>query len=145
MFVPTKIFPLATTGLPYDCEPSRAAVAALKQHDLVVVHVEATDEASHDGNAAAKIEALERIDECVVRPIHQALVEFGEYRILVSPDHPTLLRTRTHAHGHVPIAACGTGLPPDEHERYDEVTAGRSSLVFDRGCELMPWFLGDSC
>jgi 2,3-bisphosphoglycerate-independent phosphoglycerate mutase len=123
----------------------RAAVAALKQHDLVVVHVEATDEASHDGNAAAKIEALERIDECVVRPIHQALVEFGEYRILVSPDHPTLLRTRTHAHGHVPIAACGTGLPPDEHERYDEVTAGRSSLVFDRGCELMPWFLGDSC
>jgi len=120
----------------------QAAIAAFEEHDLVVVHVEATDEASHDGNAAAKIEALERIDESIVGPIHQALVAFGEHRILVSPDHPTLLRTRTHARGHVPIAACGTGLVPDEHGHYDEVTAEKSSLVFDRGCDLMPWFLG---
>ena len=122
----------------------QAAIAALHEHDLVVVHVEATDEASHDGNVAAKIEALERIDECIVGPIHDALGSLGDYRILVSPDHPTLLRTRTHAHGHVPIAACGTGLVADEHRRYDEVTASGSSLVFQRGCELMPWFQGGS-
>ena len=99
----------------------QAAIAALSEHDLVVVHVEATDEASHDGDLAGKIEAIERIDRDIVAPIHEHLAREGDYRILVSPDHPTLLRTRTHAHGLVPIAACGTGLEGDVHGRYNEV------------------------
>jgi 2,3-bisphosphoglycerate-independent phosphoglycerate mutase len=122
----------------------QAAIAALSEHDLVVVHVEATDEASHDGDMAGKVEAIERIDECIVAPIHEHLAQAGDYRILVSPDHPTLLRTRTHAHGPVPIAACGTGLEGDVHETYNEVAGEVSSLVFRRGCDLMPWFFGDS-
>jgi 2,3-bisphosphoglycerate-independent phosphoglycerate mutase len=110
----------------------------------VVVHVEATDEASHDGDLAGKVEAIERIDECIDAPIHKHLAQAGDYRILVSPDHSTLLRTRTHAHGPVPIAACGTGLERDVHETYNEVAGEVSSLVFRRGCDLMPWFFGDS-
>ena len=121
----------------------QAAIAAFSDHDLVVVHVEATDEASHDGDMAGKVEAIERIDECIVAPIHEYLAQAGDYRILVSPDHPTLLRTRTHAHGPVPIAACGTGLEGDVHESYNEAAGEVSSLVFRRGCDLMPWFFGD--
>ncbi|MED5401179.1 MAG: cofactor-independent phosphoglycerate mutase [Planctomycetota bacterium] len=119
----------------------RAAIAALVDHDLVVVHVEATDEASHDGDMSGKIEALERIDEFIVGPIHDHLARSGGYRILVSPDHPTLLRTRAHAHGTVPIAACGTGLSPGGDLHYDDITASGSSLVFDRGSDLMSWWL----
>lgn len=119
----------------------RAAIAALADHDLVVVHVEATDEASHDGDMSGKIEALERIDEFIVGPIHEHLATSGDYRILVSPDHPTLLRTRAHAHGTVPIAACGTGLVPGGDLHYDDITASGSSLVFARGSDLMSWWL----
>ena len=118
-------------------------VDALAEHDLVVVHVEATDQASHEGDVESKILALERIDENIVGPVHEKLSEMGDHRILISPDHPTLLRTRTHAHGPVPVAVCGTAVIPDEQFRYDEVTASSSSLVFDPGCGLMPWFLGN--
>ena len=119
----------------------RAAIDALAEHDLVVVHVEATDQASHEGDVESKIRALERIDESIVGPVQARLAELGDHRILVSPDHPTLLRTRTHARGAVPVAACGTAVIPDEHIRYDDVTASSSSLVFDPGSGLMPWFL----
>ena len=70
----------------------RYAVEALNDVDLVCVHVEATDEASHEGNAAAKVKALEEIDRHIVAPLHAALKRHGNYRILVTPDHPTFLR-----------------------------------------------------
>jgi len=134
----------ATGYLDTDYEAKgRAVVDALAEHDLVVVHVEATDQASHEGDVESKILALERIDENIVGPVHEKLSEMGDHRILVSPDHPTLLRTRTHAHGTVPVAVCGTAVIPDEQFRYDEVTASSSPLVFDPGCGLMPWFLGN--
>ena len=132
----------ATGYLDTDYEAKgKAVVDALAEHDLVVVHVEATDQASHEGDLESKITALERIDESIVGPVHEKLSEMGDHRILVSPDHPTLLRTRTHAHGAVPVAVCGTAVISDEHVRYDEVTASSSALVFDPGCGLMPWFL----
>jgi 2,3-bisphosphoglycerate-independent phosphoglycerate mutase len=118
------------------------AIRALEESDLVIVHVEATDEASHEGNAQAKVEALERIDRDIVGPLHAHLRQQGDYRILVSPDHPTFLRTKTHSHGYVPFALCGTGVIPETAQSYDEATAAASSLVFDRGCDLMPYFLG---
>lgn len=120
----------------------RYAVEALERHDLVFVHVEATDEASHEGNAEAKIGALEQIDRHIVGPIHEALRKHGDYRILVTPDHPTLLRTKTHAHGHVPLAACGTGLDRDTASGYNESLAAASATCFDNGWEMMAWFLG---
>jgi 2,3-bisphosphoglycerate-independent phosphoglycerate mutase len=119
----------------------RFAIETLHDFDLVVVHVEATDEASHEGDATAKVEALERIDRDVVGPVHMFLKEQGDYRILVSPDHPTFLRTKTHSHGYVPFAMCGRGIEPDVAKTYDETTATASTLVIDRGCELMPLFL----
>jgi 2,3-bisphosphoglycerate-independent phosphoglycerate mutase len=117
------------------------AIRALDDVDLVIVHVEATDEASHEGDAHAKVEALERIDHDIVGPLHAHLRRLGDYRILVSPDHPTFLRTKTHSHGCVPFAMCGTGVTPDGSRAYDECTAAASSLVFHRGCDLMPYFL----
>ncbi|MBN2579466.1 MAG: cofactor-independent phosphoglycerate mutase [Pirellulales bacterium] len=120
----------------------RYAVEALKEVDLICVHVEATDEASHEGNVEEKIKALEQIDRHVVAPLHAALKTFGEYRILVSPDHPTPLRTKTHSHGNVPFALSGAGIAPDAAQTFDEPTAANSALKFPEGWRLMGWFLG---
>lgn len=120
----------------------QAAIEALKEYNLVVVHVEATDEASHEGHASAKVEALEKIDQHIVGPLHAAMRGMGDYRILVSPDHPTFLRTKTHSHGYVPFTMCGSGVVPDGAKTYDEVEAAKSAIAFPRGCDLMGYFLG---
>jgi len=120
----------------------RYAVAALDTTDIICVHIEATDEASHEGDAAAKIKALEEIDRHIVGPLHQALQARGAYRILVSPDHPTPIRTKTHSHGFVPFAICGTGIAPAGHTTYDEASAAASPLAFPDGSKLMNYFLG---
>ena len=121
----------------------RYAIEALNDVDVVCVHVEATDEASHEGNAAAKVKALEEIDRHIVGPLHEALEKHGEYRILVTPDHPTPLRTKTHSHGNVPFALAGSDIAPDGATVYDDATADRSSLVFAEGWRLMGYFLGN--
>ena len=105
------------------------------------VHVEATDEASHEGDAALKVKALEDIDRHVVAPVAEALGSHGDHRILISADHPTLLRTKTHAHGYVAWAMAGTGIEPDAATCYDDPTAARSERVFDEGWRLMSEFL----
>ena len=120
----------------------RYAVEALKEHDLVCVHVEAPDEASHEGRADAKIEAVEQIDRHIVGPVFAALQGYPQWRILVSPDHPTPIRTKTHSHGDVPIAIAGSGIQPDGFDRYDDPTAARSSLVFPEGWRAMGYFIG---
>ncbi len=120
----------------------RYAVEALKDVDLVCVHVEATDEASHEGNAAAKVKALEEIDRHIVGPLHSALRQQGAYRILVTPDHPTPLRTKTHSHGDVPFALAGSDVPPNRAVTYDDATAQQSALAFAEGWRLMGYFLG---
>ncbi|WP_425615964.1 cofactor-independent phosphoglycerate mutase [Anatilimnocola sp. NA78] len=118
------------------------AIDALDSTDVICVHVEATDEASHEGRVDAKIAALEAIDEKIVAPLHAALKKHGDYRILVSPDHPTPCRTKTHSHGFVPLAICGSDVAPDAATTYDEVSAGASSLSFEEGWRMMSWFLG---
>jgi 2,3-bisphosphoglycerate-independent phosphoglycerate mutase len=120
----------------------RAAIEAVGESDFVCVHVEAPDEASHEGNAPAKVKALEEIDRHIVGPLHKALAAAGEYRILVSPDHPTPLRTKTHSHGAVPFAVAGTGIAPDKLSTYDEASAAESKLAFEEGWKLMKFFLG---
>jgi len=119
----------------------RYAIEALGEVDLVCVHVEATDEASHEGDAALKIKALEEIDRHIVAPVAEALKGLGEHRILISADHPTLLRTKTHAHGFVPWVIAGTGIEPDSATRYDDPTAAGSGHVFEEGWKLMSYFL----
>jgi 2,3-bisphosphoglycerate-independent phosphoglycerate mutase len=119
----------------------RYAIETLKSHDLVCVHVEAPDEASHEGRADAKVKALEEIDRHIVGPLLEELPRHGAWRILVAPDHRTPLRTRAHAHGPVPFAVAGTGMAAGGQSRYDEVTAAASAKAFDPGHELMRWFL----
>ncbi len=119
----------------------RAALAALAQHDLVCVHIEAPDEASHEGRVEAKVSALERIDEHIVGPVLESLPRRGDWRMLVSPDHRTLLRTRAHSHGMVPFVMAGTGIQGQGQSTYDEETAAASAVVFEKGHELMRRFL----
>jgi 2,3-bisphosphoglycerate-independent phosphoglycerate mutase len=104
--------------------------------------VEATDEASHEGRADAKVKALEEIDRHIVGPLLEALPTYADWRILVSPDHRTPLRTRAHAHGAVPFAMAGTGIERAGQTSYDEAVAAASALEFTHGHELMRRFLG---
>jgi 2,3-bisphosphoglycerate-independent phosphoglycerate mutase len=120
----------------------RYGVTALANHDLVCVHVEAPDEASHEGKAEAKVKALEEIDRHIVGPLLEALPKYGEWRILVSPDHRTPLRTRAHAYGMVPFTIAGTGIEAKGQASYDEAVAAVSELAFEKGYELMRTFLG---
>ena len=93
-------------------------------------------------DADAKIKALEEIDAHIVGPLHAALQKQGDYRILVSPDHPTPLRTKTHSHGFVPFAICGSGV---QAGRGDDLRRSRRrgarSWRFDEGWQLMRYFL----
>lgn len=118
----------------------RYAIDNLDKSDVLCVHIEATDEASHEGDANKKVEALEEIDAKIVAPLAQAL-QGTPHRILVSPDHPTYLRTKTHTHGDVPFAMAGAGIEPDDATSYDEFAAQSSSRRFPQGAELMKSFL----
>ncbi len=122
----------------------RAAIATLSQPDVdfVVVHVEATDEASHEGHVNEKVRAVENIDQHIVGPLHRWLKSQGDYRLLICPDHPTFLRTRTHSHGYCPFAMCGTGVSPDAAVAYSEVSAADSGVQYPNGWDLMGQFIG---
>ena len=117
----------------------QAAIDAFKNDaaDFVVVHVEATDEASHEGEVDAKVEAVQKIDSEIVGPVHEYLKSQGDYRMLVCPDHPTFLRTKTHSHGYCPFAMCGKGISPDNATEYHETAAAESGLTLDEGHLLM--------
>ena len=115
-----------------------AAIEALKSYDVVCVHIEATDEASHEGRVDEKVKALEAIDRYIVGPIHQALKQQGEYRILVMPDHATPVSTKKHSYGWVPFAACGSGISEDSSLTYDELSAANSGLSYQHGWDLIP-------
>ena len=119
----------------------RAAIEAIDSTDIICVHIEAPDEASHEGDAEAKVKALEEIDTHIVQPLHAELKAQGDYRILVTPDHPTPIRTKTHSHGIVPLAICGTGFAHDAQTTYDEPSAEASDLAFDEGYRMMSYFL----
>ncbi len=118
-----------------------AAIETLQSHDIVCVHVEATDEASHEGRTDEKILALERIDEHIVRPVHEALRKYGDYRILVLPDHRTPVSTKKHSHGLVPFACCGSGITAGAATTYDEISAQQSPIEFSNGWEMMSAFV----
>jgi 2,3-bisphosphoglycerate-independent phosphoglycerate mutase len=120
----------------------QAAIDALEEYDVVCVHIEAPDEASHEGRHEAKIEALEQIDRHIVGPLVEAAARHGDHRILVSPDHPTPCSTKKHSHGMVPLVIAGTGIEADSQTTYDEVAAEASQRRFDKGWDLMDFFVG---
>lgn len=119
----------------------RYAIAELDRTDLVCVHIEAPDEASHQGDAAEKVKAIEEIDARIVAPIVKHLAGSGDHRILVCPDHPTFISTKTHSRGHVPFVMAGSGIPPSGQRSYDEIAAAASTKRIEPGWKLMGDFL----
>ncbi|MFO0422030.1 MAG: cofactor-independent phosphoglycerate mutase [Planctomycetia bacterium] len=120
----------------------RYAIAELDRTDLVCVHIEAPDEASHQGDAAEKVKAIEEIDAKIVAPIVKHLAGAGDHRILVCPDHPTFISTKTHSRGHVPFVMAGSGIPASGQRSYDEIAAAASAKRIEPGWKLMGEFLG---
>ncbi len=111
----------------------QAAIEELRTTDLVCVHVEAPDEAGHEGNALAKVKALEEIDRKIVAPVIEYLEQQasgGEpYRVLVCPDHPTFCSTRMHSRGFVPFIIAGSGVKGVSADTYDEKAAAAGPTV----------------
>jgi len=118
-----------------------AAVEALDEYDIVFVHIEAPDEASHIGNAEMKKKAIEQIDKCIVGPVFEALQNYESWRILVMPDHPTPVRTRAHSSEPVPFAMAGGNINGILHTTFSEANAAKSGFRISNGSELMEYFL----
>jgi 2,3-bisphosphoglycerate-independent phosphoglycerate mutase len=121
-----------------------AAIRVLSSDDFVFVHVEAPDEASHMGDVEEKVKAIERFDEFIVGPVLEHLSSRGgRYRVLVSPDHPTYIATRTHDRSPVPYAACGSGIQRVGPRSYCEKEAARGGPHFQPGWKLMSHLTGE--
>lgn len=119
-----------------------AAIAALDEVDLVLVHVEAPDECGHEGNATGKIQAIENIDRLVVGPLLEHLEQRGgDWRLMALPDHPTPVNIRTHTADAVPVGIIGKDISPVCPGRFTERDAARSGFEIHLGHELMEFFL----
>ena len=118
-----------------------AAVRALDEFDLVIVHVEAADESAHMGSAGEKVLVLERMDEAIVGPVRERLARSPAWRILVAVDHPTLTTTRGHSASPPLFAFAGTGIEAVERAPYTEAAAERGGLWITPGHRLMDVFL----
>ncbi len=124
----------------YDAKATQA-LKCLQEEDFVLVHVEAPDEASHNGDLDEKIRAIENFDRRIVGAIKDGLTYESAFRVLVLPDHPTPLQLRTHTDVPVPFAWCGQGVRRDEARSFSEQEAARSALQLDEGYELIGRFI----
>ena len=113
------------------------AVNALKDNDIVFVHVEAPDEAGHAKNLEEKIKGIENIDKHILAPLMDALEEYGDFKIAVLPDHPTPIDVGTHTRDMVPIAIYSSKDDPDEVLVYDEDSVKDGALGEMVGCNLI--------
>ena len=104
-----------------------AAVAALDDHDMVIVHVESPDECGHNGLVAEKTDAIGDIDRMVVAPLLARLqAEPGGWRMTILPDHPTPCELKTHTRTPVPFILAGSNIDADEQTRFDELAGAAS-------------------
>jgi 2,3-bisphosphoglycerate-independent phosphoglycerate mutase len=117
------------------------AIEALKERDFVYLHVEAPDEAGHAGNVEMKVKAIEDFDSRVVGRIVKDMKQFGDYKILLLPDHATPISLRTHTGGAVPFAILSNSSVPDQGEEYNERLIEKGSLKFAKGHQLMDYFI----
>ncbi|MGD8255411.1 MAG: cofactor-independent phosphoglycerate mutase, partial [Syntrophobacterales bacterium] len=125
----------------YDGKVS-AALQALEDRDFVYLHVEAPDEASHEGNLDLKIEAIEAFDSRVVGPILDRCSDMSGMRVMVITDHLTPIKTRTHARGLVPFAVCDLPADASKVQRgFSEPSAAKTGLVVRPGYKLMEKFV----
>jgi len=117
---------------------AQAAIEALKRQDFVFLHLEASDEAGHDGDLALKLRTIEYLDHRIVEPIYNELKEWDEpVCIAVLPDHPTPVEIRTHVKEPVPFLIYYKGIEPDNVQVYDEVSCVGGSYGLLRLNEFM--------
>jgi len=117
------------------------AIKALKDKDFVFVHVEAPDEAGHNGDLREKIIAIENFDNLIAGTILKHFRDSKAVRIMALPDHATPISIRTHSDDPVPFAIFGKDIAPDRFETYSEKVSYESSLVFNEGWSLMDFFI----
>lgn len=118
-----------------------AAIDAIDKYDIVLVHIEAPDEAGHAGEALIKKKAIEDIDEFIVGPVRKKLEEYGNWRMLVMPDHPTSVITRGHSGEPIPFTYFGSDINKGSDLTYGESNAAKTGLLINNGYELMERFL----
>lgn len=124
---------------------ARAAAEAFRNGaDLVYLHIEAPDEAGHQGNAGMKVKAIEEIDSKVLGPLLKWMEEFGHFRVMVLPDHPTPLSLKTHTSDPVPFVVYDSGNSTGGSEkRYCEKDAA-GGFQIQQGHDLMDYFINGS-
>ena len=123
---------------------AQAAIDALLKDgcDFVYVHVEAPDEMAHQGLVEEKVKSIEYLDKRVIAPIKQAVEDAGEdYRMLILPDHPNLLRLRTHTGDPVPYVLYDSTRQRKTLARYGETEAKATGNFEPQGYRLMERFL----
>ena len=123
---------------------AQAAIDALLKdhHDFVYIHVEAPDEMAHQGLTEEKVKSIEYLDSRIIAPVKAALEEAGEdYRILLLPDHPNLLRLRTHVGEPVPYVLFDSTRQQKKVARYGETEARATGIFEPQGHKLMARFL----
>ena len=134
------------TGL-YDTNyegKARAAIDALKDHDLVYLHIEASDEAGHEGDFDLKVRTIEYLDKRVVKTIMEETSRMSEpVALAVLPDHPTPCAIRTHTNDPVPFIIFKPGKTPDQVEVYDEFAPRKGVYGLLKGPQFMDMFLND--
>ena len=132
------------TGL-YDTNyenKAAAAIEALKADDFVYLHVEASDEAGHEGDVDLKIRTIENLDSRAIGPIYEKVKDWNEpVAIAVLPDHPTPCELRTHTAEPVPFLIWYPGIEPDEVQTFDEVAACNGVYGLMKEDEFMNEFM----
>ena len=132
------------TGL-YDTNyegKAAAAIEALRTHDFVYLHIEASDEAGHEGDIDLKLRTIENLDSRIVGPIAEAVAQWTDpVSIAVLPDHPTPCALRTHTADPVPFLICCPGMEPDAVQAYDEVSCRQGIYGLLQDDEFIQTFL----
>ncbi|HCK24153.1 MAG: cofactor-independent phosphoglycerate mutase [Bacteroides graminisolvens] len=119
-----------------------AALGALKKDDFVYLHIEASDEAGHEGDVDLKIKTIENLDSRAVGPIYEAVKDWDEpVAIAVLPDHPTPCELRTHTKDPIPFLIWYPGIEADSVQTYDEVAACEGSYGLLKEDEFMKTFM----
>ncbi len=120
-----------------------AALKAIQDVDLVYLHIEAADEAGHEGNVDLKIKCIEALDQRVVQPIMEAVQNAPEpVALAFLPDHPTPCALRTHTHDPVPVIMYKPNNTPDSVQQYDEVSCQEGALGVLYGDQFVRTLLG---
>ena len=122
---------------------AQAAIDMLRKHDFVYLHIEASDEAGHDGDLALKLKTIENLDSRIVRPIYEEVSTWKDEPVCIAilPDHPTPVELRTHVDEPVPFIIWYPGITPDSVETYDEVSCVSGSYGMLRLEEFMNKFM----